>query len=160
MQRYRDMKAFTAIALVVLATASTGSAQPREERGGRVELREVQPPSHADGWLRLATPTPSRYGTEWVVVARTAGPLRALRIEATTGSVHLRRVVVEFQDGASATFNVDQWLDRHHPNARIDFGAPRRLASLAITTAKVPAGTYTVYGSRSPVPTSDLVARR
>jgi hypothetical protein len=161
------MKVATIVALVLAAAtsfpSSTASAQPREERGGRVpydrRLEPPPPPPQTREWVRLATPTPTKYGTEWIVLGEKAGMYRMLRIEAISGVVHLRRVRVDFANGRTTTFNVDQWLNLRRPNARIDLGALRSVEKIVVTTARSPAGTYVVYGT-SRTPTGELVAAR
>ncbi len=153
------------VAVLVLAATSISGAQPREERGGRVPYgprmrpRPAPPPRTGD-WVRLATPTPTRHGTEWIVLDPRTSEFRALRIEATSGTVHLRRVRVEFANGQVSTFHVGQRLTHRRPNARIDFGVRRHVERIAITTARSPAGTYVVYGSERLPPMGELVAGR
>lgn len=164
------MKVTTIVALILAVATSIPSspanAQPREERGGRVpygpKLRvPPAPPPPRDGdWVRIATPSPTRFGTEWIVLDPTASAFRTLRIEATSGTVQLRRVRVEFTDGKVATFHVNQRLTARKPHARIDLGAARRIERLAVTTARAPAGMYVVYGSSRLAPASDLIAAR
>ena len=157
------------VALMVAASSSIASAQPttqpREERGGRVPFgrwraKPPTPPPRTGDWIKLATPTPTRFGTEWIMLGQSAGAFRALRIEAVSGTVHLRVVRVELTGGKMATFNVDQWLDARHPNTRIDLGSAVYIDHLAITTDRVPAGSYVVYGAWSIAPTGELVALR
>ena len=151
------------VALIAGVATSIASAEPREERGGRVPFTEPQsrtaPPRVGD-WIRLATPTPTRFGTEWIVLGRSSGAFRMLRIESTSGVVHLRTVQVEFTTGKSASFNVEQWLDVRHPSAVIDFGMSRFIDHVVVTTTRAPAGTYVIFGSWSIPPSGDLVARR
>jgi len=157
------MKVRTIVALLVAAATSIAGAQPREERGGRVPYGErwrAHPPRHAGEWVRLATPTPTRFGTEWIVLGHDAGAFRTLRITALSGSVRLRSVSVDYSSGKTATFNVGQLLTLGRPSTRIDLGAPHYIERIAVTTARSPAGTYVVDGAWSLSPTGELVARR
>ena len=159
------MKVSMIVAVLLVAATSISGAQPREERGGRIPYgprmrpRPAPPPRTGD-WVRLATPTPTRHGTEWIVLDPRTSEFRALRIEATSGTVHLRRVRVEFANGQVSTFHVGQRLNHRRPNARIDFGVRRHVERIAITTARSPAGTYVVYGSERLPPMGELVSRR
>lgn len=156
------MKTAMLVAMLALTAASSaGNAQPREERGGRVPYgpnwRRPPPVPPRTGWINLATPTPTRHGTEWIFLDESVGPLRVFRIEAISGTVHLRSVRVELASGRVLTFSADRWLDRRRPNTRIDLGALHRVERIAITTARSPAGSYVVYGA-AVVPRDDLVA--
>jgi hypothetical protein len=152
-------------AVATSISGSTASAQPREERGGRVpygpQMRPRSPPPQRTGdWVRLATPTPTRFGTEWIVVGPSAGTFRTLRIQATSGTVNLRRVRVEFTGGRVSTFHVNKRLNHRRPNARIDFGTSRYIERIVVTTARSPAGSYAVYGSWRHAPMGELVSLR
>jgi hypothetical protein len=144
------MKVPTVVALVLAVTLSgSSSAQPREEEDVRpVPYGHAQPQFRHDGdWVKLATPTPTRFGTEWIILGRDLGAFRTLKIQATSGTVHLRRVRVEFSNGRVTTFRVDRWLARRRPDALIDLGAARYIDRIAVTTTRVPAGHYVVYGA-------------
>lgn len=159
------MKALLLLVVLAVVAPSPGArAQPREERGGRVPYgpnwRRPPPPAPPRaGWRELATPTPTRHGTEWIFVDESTGPLRVLRVQATTGTVHLRRVRVELANGKVLTFAADRWLNRARPSTRIDLGGLQSVERIAITTARAPAGTYALYGAAI-VPRDDLVAGR
>ncbi|MCX5747669.1 MAG: hypothetical protein NT062_34830 [Proteobacteria bacterium] len=144
------------IVALVLAAVTLSSApamsQPREEYSTRVPYdgRLIRPPApqrRAGAWVMLATPTPTRFGTEWIVPASTAGPCRTLRIEATTGTVYLRWVRVEYVNGKSRMFRLEQWLSRARPTALIDLGAPQLIQRIIVTPARMPAGMYAVHGA-------------
>lgn len=154
-----------ALALVAAITSSTGSAQPREERGGRVpwpgqRVPRPPPPHRTGDWVNLATPTPTRHGTEWIAVGRSAGAFRTLRIDVVSGTVNVRAIRVDFSNGEVTRFYVGKRLDRRHPSAFISFNQPRWIDHIAITTARWPAGMYTLSGSWAPVPGQDIVASR
>ncbi|MBL9013748.1 MAG: hypothetical protein JNL83_06210 [Myxococcales bacterium] len=165
MQELAIMKVATLVAMLAIAASSTaGNAQPREERGGRVPYGpnwRPRPPAAAPraGWVTLATPTPTRHGTEWIFLDDSTGPLRVLRIQATSGTVHLKQVRVDLASGKVLTFSADRWLDRRRPNTRIDLGALHYVDRITITTARRPVGSYVVYGAAI-VPRDDLVAQR
>ncbi|CAN5737248.1 hypothetical protein BH11MYX3_BH11MYX3_16450 [soil metagenome] len=153
------MKAFTLIAMLV---AGTAFAQPREERGGRVlyHAAEASQPSVRDGWVLLSTPTPTKHGTEWISIDRTVGPMRTLKLVATSGSVHVQRVQVVFSSERTVTYNLDKHLSPRRPSTNIDFGGRFTIAQVVVTTARRPVGTYTVQGSLGTAPTGVLVSMR
>ena len=164
------MRISSVIALVLVAaiTSSTGSAQPREERGGRVPWpgervrphRPPPPPHRAGDWVNLATPTPTHHGTEWISIGRNAGAFSTLRIDVVSGTVNVRTIRVDFSNGEIARFYVGKHLDRRHPSAFISLSQPRWIDRIAITTSRWPTGMYTVSGSWAPVPNQDTVASR
>lgn len=160
--------AVLALLLAVGITGSTTRAQPREDQNGRVPFPGQRhrpqppppPPRQVGDWVSLATPTPTKWGTEWIVVGPRAGAFRSLRLDAVEGTVHLKRVVVEFRNGTTRKFPVDRVLTKRHPSTFIDFGAPRSIDRIVVTTARKPAGSYAVYGSWAKTPTDELVSVR
>jgi hypothetical protein len=152
-----------ALVLLVATSTSTATAERHEERGGRVHLdshgeRHRTPRAEHD-WIRLASPTPTTFGTEYIVVGHDIGLFRTLRVQAVSGSVYLRRIRVLSHDRFAKTIRVDRWLDRTHPIAYVDLGGLKELDQLAITTARLPIGVYTVYGSSGAVvPTREVAA--
>jgi hypothetical protein len=160
------MKPSILLALVAAVASSVAHAEPREERGGRVPFTEPSrsripaPPPRVGDWVALATPTPTRFETEWIVVGRAAGAFRTVRIQTTAGIVHLRSVRIELPTGKVMMFAAEHWLDARHPNADIDLGAPRYIAHIAVTTARMPAGAYTVFGAAGLSPAEQMIAAR
>src|SRR5512146_1294366 len=121
------MRVTPILAFILVAATSTAIAE-HEELGGRVPFSsDHRPPVTARDWVRLATPPPTRYGTEYIIVGRDAGWFRTLRIEAVSGIVAVRRIQVLSPGRFSKTFYVERWLDVRHPVAYIDLGAPRRI---------------------------------
>lgn len=98
----------------------------------------------------LASPTPTRFGTEFIPIGREAGVFRSLRIDLTAGTVFLRRVRVTFASGYVKVYRIERWLDPRHPTTYIDLGVRRELDQVAVTTSRAPAGSYAVFGSSGP----------
>lgn len=97
-------------------------------------------------WVPLASATPTRYGTEYIVVGRDAGWFRTLRIEAVSGRVYVRSV--QMTSGRfTRTYQVNTYLDLRHPVVYVDLGGRWLVDQLAVTTRRYPAGAYTVHGS-------------
>jgi hypothetical protein len=109
-------------------------------------------------WVNLAESTSSGDGIEWIAVDHYLGTLRTLRIDVTAGAVHVRRVVVEFHNGKSSTFEVDRYLTARHPSAYVDLGAPREIDRIVVTTSRSPSGSYEVHGSFGQTQADELVA--
>jgi len=124
----------------------------------RSDPERDRPQSERD-WSQIASPTPTKLGTEYVVIGKDAGVFRSLRVDAVSGIVVLRRIMVLTHRGSWTTFNVDRRLDRRHPSFYVNLGASTHIAQVVITTDHRVAGAYTIYGSSGrlgPV----LVARR
>ena len=138
------------LASLAVATTSVATASP-DEPGDRVPLgwhrEKPRPARTGHDWVRLATPTPTRYGTEYVVVGRDAGWFRTLRIEVTSGTVMLRDVQIMSKDSLQKKFVIDARLDAGRQVAYIDLGEPRLIDQVAVTTDRSPRGSYAVYGS-------------
>jgi len=149
--------------LAFLLIATTARAEPIEERGDRVpysSLRQRHHPRLDHDWVRLASPTPTRFGTSYIIVGRDAGWFRTLRFEVTSGSVHLRRIRILSPDGTRNTIYVDRWLDHRRPFVFVDLGGLKRIDQLVVTTSRRPAGSYTVYGSSgTPQPVREVAMR-
>ncbi len=145
--------AFTVIALGVAGTAT--AAPKQEEISGRVSLNEKnakdrdspRPPS---GWIELASPTPAKHGTEFVVIGREAGYFSQLRVKATKGRTVVRRVKVFFADGGTRTVKLDRAVaNRGRDSVVVSLGEPRPIDRIVVTTDPGTRGMYAVYGSSS-----------
>ena len=128
-------------ALAIAPGAATGEPDFRVPQNYR-EHR----PHH--GWYQLATPTPTHYGTEYINLQDETW-LRMLRIQRATGVVYVRqvRVMTYGRHARTRVINVNQRLDRFHPNTFIDLGYATRVDQIAVTTDRRIAGSYVVYGS-------------
>ena len=138
------MRLLPALVFGLVAATSMATAQP----GGDYRV----PYTHREprGWVRLATPTPTRFGTEYFVVGPQAGWFRMLRFDRTWGTVVLRQIKVVTRGRQTRTFNVNIRLDRAHPGTYIDLGRPRLIDQLIVTTDRYPYGSYSIYGSAVP----------
>jgi hypothetical protein len=163
MQRRSGMRVHLLLVLgLVAATISPALAQP-EEDGARVPFRGSGERYHRSrsehDWVRIASPTSTKFGTEYIIIGKDAGVFRSLRIDAVAGTVDIRRVSVLTHRYAKRTFNVRRRLDARHPSLYIDLGASTRISQIVITTNRRVAGSFTIYGSAGrtmPV----LIARR
>jgi hypothetical protein len=143
------MRVTPLLAFLALAAPPVATAGP-DEPGDRVPFSSHErrrPPRTNRDWVRLATPTPTRYGTEYIVVGRDAGWFRTLRIEVTSGTVMLRSIRLTSRGALRKTFHIDRRLDARHPVAYIDLGGQRLIDQLAVTTDRYPRGAYVVDGS-------------
>lgn len=150
------------LGLILVAATSTATAE-HEELGGRVSFNTTdsyRPPVTNRDWVRLASQTPTKYGTEYFIVGRDAGWFRTLRIDAISGTVGVRRIQIVSPGRLSKTFYVERWLDARHPVAFVDLGVPRRIEQLVVTTDRFPAGVYTIFGSSGAIPNSRNIAER
>lgn len=143
-------------AIVVLATATTAAAEPKpEETSARIRYGDdegahtTKPVAQTDGWLELATPTPAKHGTEFVVVGKDQGLFGKLRLDAAKGKVIVRRVKVYFDDGSHKTFTVERVLDAKHRTTEIDLGTPKEIDRVVVVTEVQTNGEYAIYGSSS-----------
>jgi hypothetical protein len=125
----------------------------------RVKPRPPRKTHHAGDWLELATPTPTKWGIEWIMMSPHAGAYSKLRIDAVSGVVYLQRVTVKFADGTSQIFNVGRRLSARRPSAFIDFGRPRQMTDIIVATARRPAGEYAIYGAWGTVPDATVALR-
>jgi hypothetical protein len=135
---------------LVAATTLPAIAQP-EEDGSRVPFRgsgeRYQRSRSERDWVRIASPTSTKLGTEYLIIGKDAGVFRSLRIEAVSGTVVLRRITVLTHPHAVKRFNVRRRLDAQRPSFYIDLGAATRIEHIVITTDRRVAGSYAIYGS-------------
>lgn len=147
------MRSSALFATFVLGAAATASAEPKQkEISGRVRLTEKPAdPSAADrpaGWIELASPTPARHGTEFVVVGEEAGDFVRLRVDAAKGRTILRKVKVFFIDGTTKTVQVDRILSTNgKKSATVELGGAKAIDRIVITTEPDTSGEYVLYGS-------------
>jgi hypothetical protein len=139
------MKSFALI--LVLALAAAAGAQPdRYPDFDRYRYGEHQPRAHRDGgWIELATPTPTRNGTEWFNIGRGTW-YSQLRIAANDGRVIIRHVTVMFADGGSRVYRIDRAINGHR-DVLLRLDGQRRISQIAVTPDRDVRGTYTIYGS-------------
>lgn len=160
------MRCPTLFTLIVAATATAASAEPKQEEiSGRVSLNEndgtksdePRPPSD---WVELATPTPAKHGTEFIVVGREAGTFSKLRVEATTGRTNLRKVKVFFDDGTTKTVLIDKALSaKRRKSALVELGNAKSIDRIVVTTETHTRGEYAVYGSGGIAPSGVVSSR-
>ena len=143
---------------------SPAVAQP-EEDGARQPFRgqgeRYRPRRSERDWVQIVSPTPTKFGTEYIIIGSDAGVFRTLRIDAITGVVIVRRIAVLTHDHVWKTYYVNRRLDRFSPSQYVDLDQATRISQLAITTDRRFVGKYTVHGSsgrRGPAPV--LVSKR
>jgi len=138
--------------VVLVGAGTVASAQPRqEETSGRIsyKARTPQPPRRPSQWVQLATPTPAKHGTEFIVIGKDAGYFSQLRVGATRGTTRVRRVKVIFADGATKTLQVERRVSGDQ-SAHIDLGEAKAIDRVVVTTDTGTNGQYAIYGAPSP----------
>jgi hypothetical protein len=142
------MKSFAVI--LVLALTSAAGAQPERDTGwDRYRYGEKHETYRKDGdWTVLASPTPTRNGTEYFSVGRDAGRFSQLRIVANDGRVFVRRVTVMFADGGKASYRLERRLGgRSDRDVLIRLGTDKRISQIIVQPDRDITGSYSVYGS-------------
>ena len=139
------MRLVLAIFLVLALAPGTAAGEP-SRRVPATDNGDWHPPDH--GWWRLASPTPTRWGTEYINVPEDTW-LRMLRIQRANGTVVVRelRVITLGKNGRTRVINVDARLDRWKTDTYIDLGYSVRVDQIAITCDRRSAGSYVVYAS-------------
>lgn len=130
------MKSSALFTAFVLGAAATVSAQPKreaapkqEENGERVRLddkksaKTVDTVASAADWIELASPTPAKHGTEFVMVGKRAGSFTRLRLDAAKGKTIVRTVKIYFDDAKPKTVQVDTILSG---SSQVDVHRARR----------------------------------
>ncbi|HEY1555611.1 MAG TPA: hypothetical protein VGF94_12325 [Kofleriaceae bacterium] len=161
------MKIPAVFALVVASAATVASAQPKpEENNERLSYKDDKPLDRADpavrdgDWVQVSTPTPARFGTEFVVVGKEQGQFAQLRFDASSGAVIVRRVHIYFDDGEQKVVDVDQVLRKHGRTATIDLGTPKPIDRITVTTEPQTKGSYEIYATADTGRAATVTARR
>jgi hypothetical protein len=143
------MRIPSVFAIVLVAATGAASAEPaRIGYGGQQAPAKPDAPREADGWKPLATPTPAKHGTEFVVVGKDQGSFEKLRIEASRGTLIVRRVKIYFDDGKLQVVDVDRVLGpKRGTSAEIVLKTVGPLDRVVITTETQGTGEYVLYGS-------------
>lgn len=160
MQPEVGMSVRHSLAFCLAAICATQSAYADVDQ--RVRMDQYEHHRHRRGdqdWVLLATPTPSRNGTEYITIGREAGWFRTLRIEAVSGRVFVRQLDV-YSGRFRRSYRLDAWLSASHPVIYVDLGKPWLIDQIAVTTARWTRGAYTVQGSSGTQPRSRIVSER
>ena len=143
------MRIPSVFAIVLVGAVGIASAEPGRIRYGDAKAPDKSPDQTEDGWRQLATPTPAKHGTEFVVVGKELGPFGKLRIDADKATVIVRRVKVYFDDGKTYVVQIDKAI-APKKSAEIDLKTPGPIDHVVVTTEDG-RGEYALYGS-SPAP--------
>jgi hypothetical protein len=142
--------------MILLGTASLATAQPKqEETSGRVSLKEKAPdnpredaPRSPSDWVELASATPAKHGTQYIIVGREAGGFGKLRIDAVKGGIPIKQVRVSFTDGSSKTYRLNKRVDANHQKSVfVDLPTTQEIDQVVIVTDRRSKGEYALYGS-------------
>lgn len=138
------------IAFLLGGGMATADTPKQETEVGRVDLdQQAKPPPRAPSqWLQLATPTPAKHGTEFVMVGAQQGSFSRLRIDAAKGRTVVKSVRVVFADGSAKTYRVNQTLsDKGRWFTFVDLGTTKPITQVSVTTDRTTGGQYALYGS-------------
>ncbi len=143
------MRLVFALLFALAVVPGTAAAEPLR-RVPATENSNWRPPDR--GWWRLASPTPTRWGTEYVNVPEDTW-IRTLRIQRVAGTVVVRqvRVTTYGRHARTRVIPVNARLDRWKSETYIDLGYAMRADQIAITCDRRLPGTYVVYASASPM---------
>jgi hypothetical protein len=154
------MKSPALFTAIILGATATVTAQPKrepppkqEENGGRVRLDDKKPapqdaPRSVSDWIELASPTPAKHGTQFVIVGTEAGAFSRIRLDAAKGKTIVRYVKIFFDDGKLKTVRLDSILSEKGRNsAFVELGSPKAIDRIVIHTEPHTSGEYVIYGA-------------
>jgi hypothetical protein len=142
--------------MILVGTVSAATAQPKqEETSGRVSLSEKAAddprrgaPRAPSEWVELASPTPAKHGTEFIIVGEDAGGFGMLRVDAVKGAVAVKQVRVGFSDGKTKTYRVNKRLDaKRRRSLVVELPTTKEIEQVVIVTDRRGGGAYTLHGS-------------
>ncbi len=138
-------------AMILVGTVGSATAEPKqEETSGRVSLDPAQgdAPRAPSAWVELASPTPAKHGTEYIVVGKDAGGFAKLRVDATKGAVSVKQVRVTFTDGQTKTYRIDKRIDsKRQKSLYVDLPTTREIEQVVVVTDRRSKGEFALYGS-------------
>jgi hypothetical protein len=153
-QRRFAMRSSALFTVIILGAATAVSAEPKqEETSGRVRLDDDQNNKKADAprqpgdWVELASPTPAKHGTEFVIVGKDAGAFAKLRIDPAKGRTIVRKVKVFFANGKVKTVQLDKVVSQKSKPLFVELGDPKLIDQIVVTTETHTKGQYAIYGS-------------
>jgi hypothetical protein len=143
---------FTSLFAVFLVGAvGSATAQPKqEETSARVRLNDKAgvAPRAPSAWVELASPTPAKHGTEFILVDEDAGGFGKLRLDAVKGAVPVKQVRVVFADGTTRSYRLDKRIDaKRHTSLYVDLRTTQNISQIVVVTDPRSRGEYAVYGS-------------
>jgi len=147
------MRTTAPFALILVGAVTTATAQPKqEETSGRVRLDEsaanANEPRAPGDWVELASPTPAKHGTEFIIVGKEAGGFGKLRLDAVKGAVPVKQVRVSFSDGTSKVYRINKRIDaKRHTSLFVDLPTTKEIDQIAVVTDRRASGEYSVHGS-------------
>ena len=141
--------------MFVVGVVSVASAEPKqEETSGRVSYTENKDDAKADeprqpsDWVELASATPSKHGTEYVMVGSEAGAFSQLRIDAVKGRTEVSVVKIVFTDNSVKRLRVDKIISaKRNKPLYVDLQTTKPIDHLEISVNPEMGGHYAVYGS-------------
>jgi hypothetical protein len=146
------MKTSALFTLILVGAAATATAQPEPaEPSGRVSYTANNAATprtdlpQAGDEVQLATSTPARNGTEFVVVGKESGAFSKLRLAAASGRVIVHKVRIFFDDGTTQTVQVDDVIGRGH-DATIELKGVKSIDHVTVSTEEGH-GSYVLYGT-------------
>lgn len=158
------MRSSALFTVFVVGAVSVASAEPKpEETSGRVSYTEnadsaaADEPRQPSDWVELASATPSKHGTEYVIVGRDAGAFSQLRIDAVKGRTEVLTVKIVFTDNSVKKLRLNKMISAKRNKAQlVDLETTKAIDHLEISVNPAMGGRYAVYGSSG----TSSVARR
>lgn len=125
------------------------------EASGRVSY--VEPKNAAEAkqeapratgqWIEIASPTPAKHGTVFIMVGEDAGSFSQLWLAPAKGTTVVRSVRVFHTDGTNKRFRVDSSINKKGRKfAVVDLKGNRTIDHIVVNT-ETSNGTYAVYGA-------------
>ncbi len=149
------MRTTTIFAIIIVGTVAPATAEPkREETSGRVSLNDKagdpsdDAPRAPSAWVELASPTPAKHGTQYIIVGADQGGFGKLRVDAVKGAVPVKQVRVTFSDGKTKAFRISKRLDaKRQKSLYVDLPTTKEIDQVVVVTDARSRGQFAVYGS-------------
>jgi hypothetical protein len=149
------MRSSALFTVFVVGAASVASAEPKqEETSGRVSYTEnadsatADEPRQPSDWVELASATPSKHGTEYVMVGSEAGAFSQLRIDAVKGRTEVNVVKIVFTDNSVKKVRINKMISKKRGTpVVVDLETTKPIDHLEVSVNPGMGGDYAVYGT-------------
>jgi hypothetical protein len=148
------MRSRSLFAMLLVGLVGSAMAEPRrEETSGRVRLNDTAGDTNAprapSAWVELASSTPAKHGTQFILIGEDAGGFGKLRLDAVKGgAIPVKQIRVDFADGKTKVYRLNKRIGtKRHKSLYVDLPTTKEISQIVVVTDSRSRGEYALYGS-------------